>query len=171
MDHGKFKYEQAKKTRAAKKKQHSSQVKEVKLRPKIDDHDYKFKVNNARKFLGQHHKVKLTIMFRGREMARKERGFALLEQVIKDLSDIGQLEHPPKLEGRNLTTMMSPQSSKGRTTKSQSEGGGEAGATAAPAGAEAGGAPPEKAQEASAPAASGGEAAAETETPAAEPSA
>ena len=130
MDYGKYKYEQAKKTRAAKKKQHAGQVKEVKLRPKIDEHDYQFKVNNARKFLGQHHKVKLTIMFRGREMARKERGFALLEKVTTALADIGQLEHPPKLEGRNLTTMMSPRSGKGRA-KTKAEGGEEE-ATPAP---------------------------------------
>ncbi len=166
MDHGKFKYEQSKKTRVAKKKQHSSQVKEVKLRPKIDSHDYQFKVNNARKFLGQHHKVKLTIMFRGREMARKERGFTLLEQVIKDLSDIGQLEHPPKLEGRNLTTMMSPHSSKGRTKRKSEEGPETASTSPPPATAGAAQVAPQESPVAAPPAAPPAEPAAEAEVPA-----
>jgi translation initiation factor IF-3 len=140
MDYGKFKYEQAKKTRAAKKKAHAAQVKEVKFRPKIDDHDYDFKVANARKFLEQHHKVKLTIMFRGREMARRERGYQLLERVVEDLKDIAQLEHPPKQEGRNLSTMVSPRSSKGRA-KTRGEGGDEAADGSAPQSAGGGGAP------------------------------
>lgn len=113
MDFGKYKYEEAKKQRAAKKKQHSIQVKEVKLRPKIDDHDFNFKVAAARKFLEQHHKVKLTIMYRGREMAHPELGERLLQRVIRELSEIGTLEQTARLEGRNLTTMMGPRPAKG----------------------------------------------------------
>jgi translation initiation factor IF-3 len=118
MDFGKFKYDEAKKQRAAKKKQHSFQIKEIKLRPKIEDHDYKFKVAAARKFLSQHHKVKLTIMFRGREMAHPELGGRLLERVIDELSSVGVTEHSPKLEGRNLTTLMAPRTSRSKPARS-----------------------------------------------------
>ncbi len=110
MDFGKFKYEEAKKQRAAKRKQHSFQIKEVKLRPKIEDHDYSFKVANARKFLEQHHKVKLTIMFRGREMAHPELGHRLLARVIEALTEHGVVEHTPRQEGRFLTTVVAPKS-------------------------------------------------------------
>ena len=117
MDFGKYKYEEAKKQRAAKRKQHSFQIKEVKLRPKIEGHDYSFKVANARKFLEQHHKVKLTIMFRGREMAHPELGQRLLARVIEDLVEHGTVEHSPRQEGRFLTTVMAPRPAKGGTTK------------------------------------------------------
>ncbi len=113
MDFGKYKYEQSKKTRAAKKKQHSVQTKEVKLRPKIDDHDFNFKVENARKFLQQHHKVKLTIMFRGREMAHTERGEELLNRVVEELGDEIQVEQRPKQEGRNMSMLVGPRSARG----------------------------------------------------------
>jgi len=113
MDFGKYKYEEAKKQRAAKRKQHSFQIKEVKLRPKIEGHDYSFKVANARKFLEQHHKVKLTIMFRGREMAHPELGQRLLARVIEDLTEYGLVEHSPRQEGRFLTTVVSPRPAKG----------------------------------------------------------
>jgi translation initiation factor IF-3 len=112
MDLGKFKYEEAKKQRAAKRKQHNFQVKEVKLRPKIEDHDYRFKVANARKFLEQHHKVKLTIMFRGREMAHPELGHRLLSRVIEELAECGSVEYVPKQEGRNLTTVVAPRTAR-----------------------------------------------------------
>jgi translation initiation factor IF-3 len=113
MDFGKYKYEEAKKQRAAKRKQHSFQIKEVKLRPKIEGHDYSFKVANARKFLEQHHKVKLTIMFRGREMAHPELGERLLKRVMEDLVDHGVVEHAPRQEGRFLTTVVSPKPARG----------------------------------------------------------
>ncbi len=108
MDFGKYKYEESKKQRAAKKKQHSFQIKEVKLRPKIDDHDYEVKFNAARKFLEQHHKVKLTIMFRGREMAHPELGARVMNRILADLTEIGSAENTPKLEGRNLSTVVAP---------------------------------------------------------------
>lgn len=130
MDFGKYKYDEAKKQRAAKKKQHSFQIKEIKLRPKIEGHDYQFKVAAARKFLEQHHKVKLTIMFRGREMAHPELGGRLLDRVIEELSSVGMTEHAPKLEGRNLTTLMAPRTSRGKPRSAYDGDGGAPGARA-----------------------------------------
>jgi translation initiation factor IF-3 len=151
MDFGKYKYEEAKKTRAAKRKQHSFQIKEVKLRPKIEGHDYSFKVANARKFLEQHHKVKLTIMFRGREMAHPELGQRLLARVIEDLTEYGLVEHSPRQEGRFLTTVVSPRPAKGGVKpRPRLESEGEDGrAPEAPAAPEASGtdAPPAPAQQ------------------------
>ena len=151
MDFGKYKYEEAKKTRAAKRKQHSFQIKEVKLRPKIEGHDYSFKVANARKFLEQHHKVKLTIMFRGREMAHPELGQRLLARVIEDLTEYGLVEHSPRQEGRFLTTVVSPRPAKGGVNpRPRLESEGEDGrAPEAPAAPEASGtdAPPTAAQQ------------------------
>ena len=108
MDYGKFKYEQNKKQQKAKKKQHASQLKEVKLRPKIEEHDYTFRVNHAREFLSHHDKVKFTVTFRGREMAHTQVGKRLLDQAIKDLEDIGQVEIPARMEGRNMVLLMVP---------------------------------------------------------------
>jgi translation initiation factor IF-3 len=122
MDFGKYKYEEAKKQRAAKRKQHSFQIKEVKLRPKIEDHDYTFKMAAARKFLEQHHKVKLTIMFRGREMAHPELGERLLQRVIQDIADSGIVEHSPRLEGRFLTTVVAPRPARGGVKPRRADG-------------------------------------------------
>lgn len=108
MDYGKYKYEQAKKEKEAKKKQHQAQVKEMKFRPKIDDHDYNFKVNHVRDFIENGDKAKLTIMFRGREMMHQEFGEAILERVKEDLSDIAVVEQEPKTEGRNMTMVLAP---------------------------------------------------------------
>jgi len=108
MDFGRYKYEQSKKERKARKRQHMMQVKEVKLRPKIEDHDYGFKVANARKFLERHDKVKFTVTFRGREMAHIDLGRKILNRVIGDLADIGQIEIDMRMEGRNLVLMMIP---------------------------------------------------------------
>ena len=108
MDFGKYKYEQNKKQQKARKKQHVTHLKEVKLRPKIEEHDYAFKVNHGRRFLELHDKVKFTVTFRGREMAHTDAGFRLLEKVIKDLEEVGQVENPARLEGRNLVLLMVP---------------------------------------------------------------
>ena len=97
MDFGKFKYEQNKKQQKARRKQHVTHLKEVKLRPKIEDHDYNFKVEHGRRFLELHDKVKFTVMFRGREMAHPEAGTRLLEKVIKDLELVGQVEIPARM--------------------------------------------------------------------------
>ena len=108
MDYGKFKYEQSKRERKAKKKQHVVHLKEVKLRPKIDDHDYGFKMDHAREFLNERNKVKFTIMFRGREMAHQDIGRRLIDQIINDLAEIAAIETPARSEGRTLTMVMQP---------------------------------------------------------------
>lgn len=110
MDFGKFKYEQNKKAQKAKKKQHVTHLKEVKLRPKIEEHDYGFKVDHGRKFLEAHDKVKFTVTFRGREMAHSQSGYRLLERVVRDLEAVGQVEIPPRMEGRSLVLLMIPRS-------------------------------------------------------------
>jgi translation initiation factor IF-3 len=108
MDFGKFKYEEAKQARRARKNQHVQAIKEIKLRPKIDEHDYRFKVNHAREFLGHRDKVKFTIMFRGREMVHMELGRRILDNAVKDLADIGVVETPARVEGRTMTLYMIP---------------------------------------------------------------
>lgn len=112
MDFGRYKYEQSKKARKARKRQHAMQVKEVKLRPKIEDHDYGFKVEHARQFLAKHDKVKFTVTFRGREMAHIDLGRKLLDRVVTDLADIGQVEAPQRMEGRNLVLLMIPKAAR-----------------------------------------------------------
>jgi len=108
MDFGKFKYEQNKKQQKARRKQHVTHLKEVKLRPKIEQHDYQFKVEHGRKFLEMHDKVKFTVVFRGREMAHPEAGTRLLAKVIKDLDGVGQVEIPARMEGRSMVLLMVP---------------------------------------------------------------
>lgn len=114
MDYGKFKYEESKQARKARKNQHVMLIKEVKLRPKIDDHDYNFKVNHARDFLGHKDKVKFTVTFRGREMVHMDQGRRILENVVKDLADIGVVEIPARVEGRTMTLYMIPKKESGQ---------------------------------------------------------
>ncbi len=111
MDYGKYKYEQARKAREAKKKQHNVRVKEVKLRPKIEEHDFNFKAGHARRFLEEGNKVKLTLMFRGREMTHTDLGAKVLERFAEALRDVGQREAEPRLEGRNMSMLMAPKRS------------------------------------------------------------
>jgi translation initiation factor IF-3 len=108
MDYGKFKYEQNRAAKAAKKKQHQMQLKEVKMRPKIEDHDYDFKLKHAREFLAQRDKVKFTVTFRGREMAHQELGYKIIEQVLQDLADVAVVEQSPRAEGRTVSLVLSP---------------------------------------------------------------
>jgi len=108
MDYGKFKYEQNRRARKAKKKQHQMQLKEIKMRPKIDEHDYEFKVQHARDFLGGRDKVKVTVTFRGREMAHQEIGHKLIQRVLADLVEISTVESPPRSEGRTLSAVLMP---------------------------------------------------------------
>jgi translation initiation factor IF-3 len=108
MDYGKYKFEEAKAARAAKKKQHVIHIKEVKYRPGIDDHDFDFKTRHAREFLEEGNKVKVTMMFRGRQMARPDMGKAVLDRVAEALADIGKIEFEAKLEGRNMTMVIAP---------------------------------------------------------------
>ena len=112
MDYGKFKYEQSKRERTARKKQHVQQLKEVKLRPKIDDHDFDFKIQHAREFLAARDKVKVTLTFRGREMAHPELGHQMMQRVIADLADLGSPESIPRSEGRTLVMVVMPKPAK-----------------------------------------------------------
>ncbi len=108
MDYGKFKYLQSKKIQEARKKQTVIQIKEVKLRPKIEDHDFSFKIKNIRRFLSQKDKAKVSLIFRGREIAHPQIGIDLLNRVAAEVADIGVVEQPPKIEGRNLTMVIAP---------------------------------------------------------------
>ena len=108
IDYGKCRYEQARKAKEAKKKQKVFQIKEVKLRPNIEDHDFFVKLKNAQRFLGDGNKVKVTIMFRGREMSHPELGQEVLDRFAKELGDSIVREKPPKLEGRNMTMVIGP---------------------------------------------------------------
>lgn len=108
MDYGKYKYEQARKARDSRKKQHQVKIKEIKLRPKIEGHDLNFKAGHARRFLSEGNKVKLTMRFRGREMSHSELGAEVLKDFAEDLSDVGQVEENARMEGRNMTMILAP---------------------------------------------------------------
>ncbi|MFY9412680.1 MAG: translation initiation factor IF-3 [Dethiobacteria bacterium] len=110
MDFGKYKYEQNKKEREARKKQKVITVKEVKLRPKIEQHDFAVKARNCRRFLESGDKVKVTVMFRGRELAHPEIAYRLCQQLAEELDDCAVVERKAKLEGRNMTMILSPKS-------------------------------------------------------------
>lgn len=108
MDYGKYKFEQEKKAREAKKKQHTADVKEVKMRYKIDEHDYKVRVNQAQRFLKSGDKVKATITFRGREIQHANLAHDLLDRMATDLKDFAEIQQAPKREGRNMMMLLSP---------------------------------------------------------------
>jgi translation initiation factor IF-3 len=108
MDYGKYKYEQQKRESEARKKQKIIEVKEVKFRPNTDTHDYDVKMRNVFKFLENGDKVKVTLRFRGREMAHQNLGRELLERVAEDVKDIGKIENMPKMEGRQMIMMIGP---------------------------------------------------------------
>nr|WP_323763471.1 translation initiation factor IF-3 [Marinovum sp.] len=108
MDFGKFKYEQQKRESEARKKQKIIEVKEVKFRPNTDTHDYEVKMRNVFKFLENGDKVKVTLRFRGREMAHQNLGRELLERVAEDTKEIGKVENMPKMEGRQMIMMIGP---------------------------------------------------------------
>ena len=108
MDYGKFKYEQDQRQKEARKKQSQVVVKEMKMRPKIDRHDYATKRGHVIRFLRQGSKVKITIMFRGREMAHQELGRRLLDQLAADVADIAKVDMPPRVDGRNMTMVLNP---------------------------------------------------------------
>ncbi len=108
MDYGKYKYEQAVKAKKARKNQTKIEVKEMKFRPKIDTGDYETKKGHVLRFLGKGNKVKITIMFRGREMAHPEQGLTILERLADDLKDLAVVEQQPKMEGRNMHMMVAP---------------------------------------------------------------
>ncbi len=110
LDFGKYKYEQAKKAKQAKKKQHTVQLKEMRYRPKIEEHDYGFKTKHVRDFLLQGFKVKLYVEFRGREMAHIEFGKKIMERLQEDLQDVAVVEQKAKMEGRSLIMIVMPKS-------------------------------------------------------------
>jgi len=108
MDYGKFRYQQSKKLALAKKSQSTIQVKEMRIRPKTEAHDLEVKIKHIRKFLEQSDKVKITMMFRGREIAYTENGRRIMESVKESLAEISQVDQYPKLEGRNMVMILSP---------------------------------------------------------------
>lgn len=108
MDYGKYKYELAKKDKVARKKAHSFQLKEMRFRPKINEHDYQFKMKHVREFLMQGSKVRTFVLFRGREMTRLEFGQKILSRLEEDLTDIALVDMRPKMEGRSMSMVVSP---------------------------------------------------------------
>jgi translation initiation factor IF-3 len=108
MDYGRYKYEQTKKKQEAKKKQSTFQVKEIKVRPKTGEHDLFTKIGHIKKFIEKKDKVKVTVMFRGREITLAGMGTELLDRIAKETQDVSLVEQPPKLEGRTLAMILSP---------------------------------------------------------------
>lgn len=126
MDYGKFKYDQAIKAKQARKNQSKIETKEMKFRPKIDVRDYNTKKKHVLRFLDDGNKVKITIMFRGREMAHPEQGLTILEKLADDLKDVAVIENQPKMEGRNMHMLIAPlpnaQAKKKKDEATQEEG-------------------------------------------------
>ena len=112
MNYGKYKFEQAKKEKEAKKKQKVLEIKEIRVTPNIEQHDFGFKCKNARKFLQDGNKVKITVRFRGREVNNSRAGEVVLEKFINELEDIAIVEKAPKLEGRNMFTILAKKTDK-----------------------------------------------------------
>jgi translation initiation factor IF-3 len=108
LDFGKYKYEEQKRKNEARKKQKVIEIKEIKMRPSIDDHDYQIKMRSVVKFLGEGDKVKVTLRFRGRELVHQELGVKVLERVRDDLVELGKVEQFPKMEGRQMTMVIAP---------------------------------------------------------------
>ena len=118
MDYGRYKYEQSKKSKQARKKQHQVKVKEIKMRPKIETHDYDFKKKHIIEFLEEGEKVKVTLQFRGREMAHTDLGRKILDRLAKELEDLAKVESAPRQEGRIMVMMLMPHITK-KSAKSQ----------------------------------------------------
>ncbi len=113
MDYGKFKYDQSRKEKLARKSQHAAVLKEIKFRCNVEDHDYETKIRHIKEFFLKGHKVKALLFFRGRENAHRELGFALMERVMRDCSDVGVIDAPPKMVGRSIVMILGPRSAKG----------------------------------------------------------
>jgi len=142
LDYSKYKYEQEQKAKAARKHQQQVNIREIKLRPKIADHDYNTKKGHVERFLRQKDKVKVTIMFRGREQAHPERGRALLKRLYEDLGDQAVIEQQPQQEGRNMHMLVAPTReaiAAGEAAKGAKSGDGEVPAAEAPAESASGG--------------------------------
>lgn len=112
MDFGKFKYQQQKKQQEARKKQTVIQLKEIKVRPKTDEHDYQTKLKHIRRFLDAGDRCKVTVFFRGREIVHKDRGLTILNRIVEDLGELAKTEQEPKSEGRTMTMLLAPQPKK-----------------------------------------------------------
>lgn len=108
MDYGRYRYEQTKKKHEAKKKQSSFQVKEIKVRPKTGEHDLQTKIGHIKKFIGRKDKVKVTVIFRGREITLSNLGMALLEKIAEETEETAMVEQAPKFEGRSLVMILAP---------------------------------------------------------------
>ncbi len=123
MDYGKFKYETAQKARESRRNQQLTVIKEQKLRPKIDPHDYQTKKGHVARFLSHGNKVKVTIMFRGREQSRPELGYRLLQKLAEDVAELGFVESNPKQDGRNMIMVLAPHKNiKPRPVKQEQDG-------------------------------------------------
>jgi translation initiation factor IF-3 len=121
LDYSKYRYEQEQKQKAARKHQQQVNVREIKLRPKIADHDYETKRGHVERFLRQQNKVKITIMFRGREQAHPERGRALLQRLYEDLDGLAVIESEPLQEGRNMSMMLAPSKEVAKAKQAEAE--------------------------------------------------
>ena len=108
MDYGRYRYEQTKKKQEAKKKQSTFQVKEIKIRPKTGEHDLFVKIDHIKKFIGRKDKVKVTVIFRGREITLSKLGMQLLEKIVEETEEIAAVEQSPKFEGRTLVMLLAP---------------------------------------------------------------
>ena len=108
MDYGKYRYEQSKRAKQSRKHQHQVVIKEIRFRPKTDEHDFNFKLKHIREFLESSNKVKVVVRYRGREMRRKEIGDRLLARVIEETKDLADIDQKPRMEGRWLSVMLSP---------------------------------------------------------------
>lgn len=108
MDYGKYLYEQKKKDKEARKRQHHTQLKEVRFRPRTDTHDFDFKTKHAREFLEEGNKVRAYVQFRGRDIIYKEQGMKVLVRFIQELEDVSKVDQPPRMEGRRMTTILTP---------------------------------------------------------------
>ncbi|WP_305728681.1 translation initiation factor IF-3 [Nonomuraea pusilla] len=134
MDYGKFKYESAMKAREARKNQAHTIIKEIKLRPKIDPHDYETKKGHVVRFLKAGDKVKVTIMFRGREQSRPELGFRLLQRLAEDVQELGFVESQPKQDGRNMIMVIGPHKKKAEAKAEKAAAKAQRGSEEPPAG-------------------------------------
>lgn len=108
MDYGRYRYEQTKKKQEAKKKQSTFQIKEIKVRPKTGEHDLQTKINHIKKFLGRKDKVKVTVIFRGREITLSTLGMSVLEKIVEETEELAMMEQSPKFEGRSLVMVLAP---------------------------------------------------------------
>jgi len=148
MDYGKFKYMQSKREQEARKKQTVIQVKEIKVRPKTDEHDLNVKIRHIRRFLEEGDKVKVTVRFRGREMSyASQSGFEMLKHIVAEVADLAKIESAPKMEGRTMMTIVAPNAQKRKVEKPEKSEKAEKARGKAPRGAEKKEPPPAEKQE------------------------